>query len=191
MYPRLYELQGGYYPHYYFWSSYYFSDPRLYYFSHSDDNWHQEQNASSRNIILKDYGGDPLVVNIEEASKQNAAYRTAFWTGGHLQVTLMSLMPGEDIGLEVHPNTDQFLRIEEGEGLVQMGNSQNNLYFQQRVEEDYAILVPAGTWHNLTNTGNKPLKLYSIYAPPEHPFGTVHETKQAAISAEAGYAAGR
>ncbi|MBP2239494.1 mannose-6-phosphate isomerase-like protein (cupin superfamily) [Cytobacillus eiseniae] len=127
--------------------------------------------------MSKDHGKQPYVVNIEEAAKKNKTFRTALWTGNHLQVTVMSIRVGEDIGLEVHPRTDQFLRIEEGQGIVQMGNSKNHLDFQKRVYEDDAIMVPAGKWHNIINIGNKPLKLYTIYAPPEHPFGTIHQTK--------------
>lgn len=133
---------------------------------------------------LKDYGPEPFVINIEEAAERNRNFRTALWTGKHFQITLMSLRPGEDIGLEMHPNVDQFLRIEQGQGIVRMGKERNNLNFVRRVHEDYAIVVPAGTWHNLTNTGNEPLKLYSIYAPPNHPHGTVHQTKAAALAAE-------
>jgi mannose-6-phosphate isomerase-like protein (cupin superfamily) len=96
----------------------------------------------------------------------------------------MSIPVGEDIGLEIHPNVDQFLRIEEGQGLTLMGNSKNHLYFRQPVYDDSAIFIPAGTWHNLINTGNKPLKLYSIYAPPNHPWGTIHQTKAIAEAAE-------
>lgn len=133
-------------------------------------------------IKVKDHGREPFVVNINEATKQNNTYRTALWTGKHLQVTLMSINVGEDIGLEIHPNVDQFLRIEQGQGLVQMGKSKDHLNFVQNVTDDFAIMVPAGTWHNVTNTGNIPLKLYSIYAPPQHPFGTVHSTKAQAIA---------
>ncbi|MCP3027130.1 cupin domain-containing protein [Halobacillus sp. A5] len=136
------------------------------------------------NLELKDYGGEPYVVNIDEAARQNETFRTALWTGEHLQVTLMSIEVGGDIGLEVHPEVDQFLRIEEGEGLVQMGPGEDQLDFEKEVEDDDAIMVPAGTWHNLTNTGEIPLKLYTIYAPPEHPFGTVHETQEDAMEAE-------
>ncbi|RSL34089.1 cupin domain-containing protein [Salibacterium salarium] len=136
------------------------------------------------NVEIKDYGAEPFVVNIEEATKQNDTFRTALWTGENLQVTLMSIGVGEDIGLEVHPTVDQFLRIEQGQGLVQMGDSEDQLDFEENVSDDYAIMVPAGKWHNLTNTGRKPLKLYTIYAPPEHPFGTVHETKADAMAAE-------
>jgi len=137
--------------------------------------------------ILKDYGPKPFVVDIEEATKQNKNYRTALWTGSNMQVTVMSLQVGEDIGLELHPDVDQFLRIEQGQGVVKMGPSKDNLNFQSNVYEDFAILVPAGTWHNLTNTGNEPLKLYTIYAPPNHPFGTVHVTKTNAIAEEIDY----
>jgi len=134
-----------------------------------------------RRIKLKDRGKKPFVINIDQATKQNHTFRTAIWTGDHLQVTLMSIDVGDDIGLEVHPNVDQFLRIEEGQGLVQMGDRKDQLNFQAKVYDDYAIMVPAGKWHNLINTGNKPLKLYTIYAPPEHPFGTVHKTKADAM----------
>ncbi|MEK4427270.1 cupin domain-containing protein [Solibacillus sp. FSL K6-1523] len=133
---------------------------------------------------LTDHGPQPYVVNIEEAIKQNQSYRTALWTGKHLQVTLMNLKPGEDIGLEMHPNVDQFLRVEQGHGIVQMGDHKNHLNFVRDVSDDDAIIIPAGQWHNLTNTGTVPLKLYSIYAPPNHPFGTVHLTKAEAEEEE-------
>ncbi|MDR7319277.1 mannose-6-phosphate isomerase-like protein (cupin superfamily) [Brevibacillus nitrificans] len=94
----------------------------------------------------------------------------------------MSINVGDDIGLEVHPTTDQFIRIEEGQGLVQMGDSKEHLDFQEMAYDGYAIMVPAGKWHNLINTGNTPLKVYVIYAPPHHPFGTVHATKAKAMT---------
>lgn len=141
-------------------------------------------NDESNRLRLKDHGKEPFVININEAARQNTAFRTAIWTGDHLQVTVMSIKPGDDVGLEVHHDIDQFLRIEEGQGLVQMGKSKNHLSFRRQVHDDSAIMVPAGTWHNITNTGHKPLKLYSIYAPPEHPFGTVHQTKKDADAAE-------
>ena len=83
-------------------------------------------------FLLTDYGPKPFVININEATKQNKTYRTALWTGKHLQVTLMSINVGEDIGLEIHPNVDQFLRIEQGQGIVQMGRSKDHLNFQQK-----------------------------------------------------------
>jgi len=140
-------------------------------------NWDNRNYNQYGNITLQDYGTRPFVVNIAQASKQNNNYRTALWTSKYFQVTLMSINVGDDIGLEVHPTTDQFIRIEEGEGLVQMGNHRDNLDFQVMAYEDYAIMVPAGKWHNIINTGNRPLKVYVIYAPPHHPFGTVQETK--------------
>ncbi|WP_017381699.1 cupin domain-containing protein [Paenisporosarcina sp. TG-14] len=138
-------------------------------------------------IMLSDYGPKPFVININEATKQNNNFRTALWTGTHLQVTLMSLDVGEDIGLEMHPNLDQFIRIEQGQGIAQMGKSKDNLNFERAVYDDSVVIIPAGRWHNLTNTGNTPLKLYSIYAPPNHPFGTVHVTKADALAAEEGH----
>ncbi|GAQ16365.1 cupin domain protein [Oceanobacillus picturae] len=140
----------------------------------------------AENMGFTDQGKQPFVINIEEAAERNRTFRTAIWTGNHLQVTLMSIGVGEDIGLEVHPDVDQFLRIEEGHGFVQIGDTKTNLNFEKRVSENSAIMVPAGKWHNLTNTGNKPLKLYTIYAPPEYPFGTVHQTKADATAAEEG-----
>ncbi|HBD86020.1 MAG TPA: cupin domain-containing protein, partial [Clostridiales bacterium] len=77
-------------------------------------------------MVLTDYGPEPFAINIEQATKQNNAFRTALWTGNHLQLTLMSISPGEDIGLENHPDNDQFLRIEQGRGLVKMGESKDN-----------------------------------------------------------------
>ncbi|QHS24382.1 cupin domain-containing protein [Virgibacillus sp. MSP4-1] len=132
---------------------------------------------------LKDYGSQPFVINIDEATTANNTYRTALWTGEHLQVTLMSIDVGDDIGLEVHPNTDQFIRLEQGQGLVQMGDSRDNLTFEARAYDDFAVMIPAGKWHNITNTGDVPMKVYAIYAPPEHPFGTVHRTKADAMEA--------
>lgn len=144
----------------------------------------QQQLRSGDRIVLRDYGKRPFVVNIDEATKQNRTFRTALWTGDHFQVTLMSINVGEDIGLERHPHTDQFLRVEDGQGIVQMGDRRDRLDYRARVSDDFAVMVPAGKWHNITNTGNRPLKLYSIYAPPEHPFGTVHRTKREAMAAE-------
>ncbi|WP_079504702.1 cupin domain-containing protein [Mesobacillus jeotgali] len=155
-------------------------------------NWQYPYNHAYRYTYgdggyrITDQGQKPFVININEAAKQNNTFRTAIWTGSHLQVTLMSINVGDDIGLEMHPNVDQFLRVEQGQGVVQMGKSRNNLTFQRNVADDSAIMIPAGTWHNVTNTGNTPLKLYSIYAPPNHPFGTVHVTKADAAAAEGG-----
>lgn len=127
-----------------------------------------------------DYGPNPFVVNINDTTKQNNNFRTTIWTGNNLQLTLMSINEGENIGLEVHPNLDQFIRVEEGQGIVKMGINKDNLNFSQPIYDDVAIIIPAGSWHDIINTSNKPLKLYSIYAPPQHPHGTVHKTKKIA-----------
>ena len=140
--------------------------------------------TNNDNQFLKDYGPSPLVINIEKATEVNDNFRTALWTGTHLQATLMSINVGEDIGFESHPNVDQFIRIEQGYGLVKMGPSKDNIQIQREVDDDFAIFIPAGTWHNLINRGNIPLKLYSIYAPPNHPKGTIHKTKSDAESEE-------
>ena len=140
------------------------------------NNYYNPYNRMYTNTI-RDYGPEPFVANIEELTKENNTFRTALWTWEHLQVTLMSIPVGESIGLEIHPDTDQFLRIEQGDGLVQMGKDKNNLSFQRKVYDNFAFIIPAGTWHNLINIGNVPIKLYSIYAPPKHPRGTVHLTK--------------
>ncbi|MFD2332543.1 cupin domain-containing protein [Cohnella sp. GCM10020058] len=134
--------------------------------------------------VLQDYGKQPVVINVEKTAKQNDTFRTVIWTGAHFQVTVMSIPVGSDIGLEVHPNTDQFTRIEEGQGLVQMGKTKDKLDYVVTASVGDAVMTPAGTWHNVTNTGDKPLKVSVVYAPPEHPFGTVHVTKADAEAAE-------
>ncbi|MDR3021616.1 MAG: cupin domain-containing protein [Clostridiales bacterium] len=139
-------------------------------------------NMNNKNNISTDYGTHPFTIDLNRITVGNDTYRTALWTGENLQLTLMSIPVGSDIGLEVHQNTDQLLRVEQGSGVVQMGSAHNNLYFQQIVFEDDAIFVPAGTWHNVTNIGNVPMKLYSVYAPPHHPFGTVQQTKADTIN---------
>ncbi len=132
---------------------------------------------------MQDHGPNPYVVNIEELTLQNETFRTAAWTGANMQMTLMTIQPGDDIGLEVHEDHDQFLRIEQGLATVLMGANEAELDSWD-AEDDYAIFVPAGVWHNVVNTGDQPLKLYSIYAPAEHAHGTVHETKADAEAAE-------
>lgn len=144
----------------------------------------RHSNHSNRMFRTSDYGPNPSVVDIHRETIQNQNFRTALWTGSHLQLTLMSIPVGGEIGLESHPNLDQFLRIEEGMGRVMMGANRERLNYQNNVRDGYAIFIPAGTWHNLVNTGNKPIKLYSIYAPPEHPHGTVHRTKAESDAAE-------
>jgi len=143
-----------------------------------------EKSTFDEEVLLKDFGAEPTVLNIDAYTVANENFRTALWTGTFLQVTLMSIPVGGEIGLEVHPDLDQFLRIEEGAGTVMMGDSEEDLSFTKKVEADFAIIVPAGKWHNIVNSGDNPLKLYSIYAPVEHPHGTVHKTFEEAEEAE-------
>lgn len=129
------------------------------------------------NII--DNGPEPFVTNIEAVTLENENYRTTLWTGYNLQVTLMTIQPGHDIGLEVHETHDQFLRIEQGQAVVSMGPDKDELKTWQ-ASDNFAVFVPAGTWHNLGNSGTTQLKVYSIYAPPQHPHSTVQATKEEA-----------
>lgn len=135
-------------------------------------------------LDLKDYGNDPFVINIEDATLQNDDYRLALWTGELLQVTLMSIPVGGDIGGEIHGENDQFLRLEAGKGKVIMGESKENITFEKEVSDDDVILIPKGLYHNVTNIGEEPMKIYSIYGPAHHPHGTVHATKEIADEEE-------
>ena len=127
---------------------------------------------------IRDYGCEPFIFNINHATCMNENFRTTLWTGRHMQLTLMSIPVYGDIGVEMHPNVDQFIRVESGNAKVYMGSCRDNLQGVACVKENDAILIPAGTWHNIVNVGGRPLKLYSLYAPPQHPFGTVHVTKE-------------
>jgi mannose-6-phosphate isomerase-like protein (cupin superfamily) len=124
------------------------------------------------------------VGDIERQTLENDTFRTVLFTGDHQQLTVMRLGPGEDIGLEMHPNTDQFLRIESGTARVEFGKTKDAIDETHEVEDDWAIIVPSGTWHNVVNTGDGDVKLYSLYAPPEHPDRTLHRTKADAEAAE-------
>lgn len=124
------------------------------------------------------------VGDIEQTTLDNDNFRTVVYTGEHTQLTVMRLAPGEDIGLEAHTQLDQFLRIEQGQGRAELGRIEDQLDETHDVGPDWAIIVPAGVWHNVVNTGDEELKLYSLYSPPEHPDGTVHVTKQESEDAE-------
>ena len=111
---------------------------------------------------IRDYGSEPLIVNIDCFTKQNPYYRTALWTGKHLQVTLMSIPVHGDIGLEIHSDVDQFIRIEDGCALVMMGKNKTLLNYQQRVNSNYAVIIPAGTWNNIINIGNTVKAVFNL-----------------------------
>ena len=111
------------------------------------------------------------VDNIERATVANEDFRRVLYTGRNLQLVLMTLPSGCDIGEEVHDDRDQFFRIEQGEGVIRIDGADN------RVEDDFAVIVPAGARHNVINTGSAPLRLYTLYGPPEHRDGIVHRDK--------------
>lgn len=135
--------------------------------------------------MVVDNGPDPNAFDIERATKENASYRTVAWTGRYLQVTLMSIPVGESIGLEQHPETDQFLRLDAGRGRVLMGSARDDLDYQQDVSDGWSIQVPAGTWHDIVNTGDVPMRLYAVYAPVHHAPGVVQPTAADAARDEA------
>jgi mannose-6-phosphate isomerase-like protein (cupin superfamily) len=122
--------------------------------------------------------------DIEQETLDNTTFRTVVFTGEHTQLTVMRLAPGEDIGREVHHDRDQFLRIEQGQARVELGRTADAVDETHDVADDWAIIVPAGVWHNVVNTGSGELRLYSLYSPPEHPDGTIHRTKAEAEEAE-------
>jgi mannose-6-phosphate isomerase-like protein (cupin superfamily) len=126
-----------------------------------------------------------FVNDIEKLTEENENFRRVLYTGRNLQLVLMTLQPGEEIGEEVHDDRDQFFRFETGEGEVRIDGVAN------RVEADSGVIVPAGARHNIVNTGSQPLCLYTIYGPPEHVDGTVHRTKLKADHGVARWAARR
>lgn len=129
-----------------------------------------------------DFGPEPYVTNVPQKAMKNFNFRTALWTGNNMQMTLMCIPVCADIGDEVHEDTDQIIRIEQGMALVKMGENKCHMDFQVEACKGDTIFVPTGTWHNIVNIGKIPLKLSTIYAPPHHPMGTVHRTKADAQS---------
>lgn len=127
---------------------------------------------------IRDYGCEPLIFNIDHATNMNENFRTTLWTGRYMQLTLMSIPVCGEIGVEMHPDVDQFIRVESGRAKVFMGECQEEMCEVASVDQNCAILVPSGTWHNIVNIGGRPLKLYSLYAPPAHRVGSVHKTRQ-------------
>lgn len=135
-------------------------------------------------VEMRDMGPNPYITRIEQMAVQNSNFRTAIWTGCYLQMTLMNIQPCGEIGLEVHRDTDQLLRVERGMAVVQMGKCAEKMEWQQHLCMGDAIFIPAGTWHNVLNVGRNALKISSVYAPPHHARGTVHRTKADAESEE-------
>jgi mannose-6-phosphate isomerase-like protein (cupin superfamily) len=131
---------------------------------------------------IRDIGPQPQSFDIEQATKGNRDFRSVAWSGRYLQVTLMSIPAGGDVGLEAHPETDQFLRLDSGRGRVQMGSARDKLTFEKDVSDGWCVLVPAGTWHNITNTDLEPMQVYAIYAPAHHAPDKVQATAAAAAA---------
>lgn len=127
-------------------------------------------------MSLSDIGPRPNAFDIESATRHNDNYRVVAWTGRHLQVTLMTIPVGESIGLEEHPGTDQFLRVDTGRGKAVMGSAKDQLDFEQEVTDGWCIQVPAGMWHDVINIGAQPLRLHTVYAPSHHAAGAVQAT---------------
>jgi len=118
----------------------------------------------------------PYINNIEKEAMENNYFRKEIFTGTHMQMTVMSLDAGEDIGVETHPHIDQFLRVEQGSGIVSIDDKEYS------IENNFGIIIPAGSKHNVTNTGDTTMKLYSIYTPPAHPVGTIHKDRAEAYN---------
>ena len=131
---------------------------------------------------IKDIGPEPQSFDLEKATRDNRNYRTVAWSGRYLQMTLMSIPPGSDIGLEVHPDTDQFLRLDAGRGRAQIGPAKDQLTFDREVSDGWCVLIPAGSWHNVTNIGDEPMQVYAIYAPAHHKPGKIHTTASEAAA---------
>jgi mannose-6-phosphate isomerase-like protein (cupin superfamily) len=128
-------------------------------------------------MSIADIGPGPQAFNLETETLENPNYRTVAWSGKYLQVTLMSIPVDGDIGLEQHPATDQFIRLDRGRGRAQMGPSKDELTFDQEVTDGWCVIVPAGSWHNVTNIGDEPMQVYTVYAPQHHEPGKVQTTK--------------
>ena len=124
------------------------------------------------------------VGNIETETVGNDNFRTVLFTGKQTQLTVMSIAPGEEIGVEMHEDMDQFLRVEQGKATVTFGPSADEVSETHELEDDWVVIVPGGVWHNVINQGTEALKIYSLYSPPEHPDGTVHATKAEADADE-------
>jgi mannose-6-phosphate isomerase-like protein (cupin superfamily) len=131
-------------------------------------------------MTIQDLGPQPQSFDLEQATRDNDKFRAVVWSGRYLQLTLMSIPAGGDIGLEMHPDTDQFLRLDAGRGRVEMGPAKERLTSKQEVGDGWCALIPAGTWHNVTNIGAEPMQVYAIYAPAHHKPGKIHDTAAAA-----------
>lgn len=127
---------------------------------------------------MTDFGACPYAVNIGNMARRNMNFRTALWTGCNLQMTLMSIPRCGEIGVEIHEDTDQYIRIEHGQAMLVFGKCERHPERRQKLVQGDGVFVPAGTWHNIINIGEGCLKVSSVYAPPHHPWGTVQREKE-------------
>lgn len=124
------------------------------------------------------------VGSIEGTAGDNSFFRHVLFTAKNLQLVVMTLQPGEEIGVEMHDHLEQFIRVESGRAAVTMGPSRDEVTQKEDLEAGFAVVVPGGTWHNVVNMGEGELKLSTIYAPPQHPDGTIHRTRAEAVASE-------
>ena len=144
--------------------------------SHSQEQSNSEEKSVGQKAVSeKVQRPEPFALDIEKGTMENDNYREVSWTGEHMQLVFMSIAPGKQIDLEIHNELDQFIRVEQGQAQVLLGEDKNDLNIEKNAEGDWAVLIPAGYWHVVKNTGETPLKLYVLYSPPSHPEGTVNQ----------------
>lgn len=127
------------------------------------------------NKCKNEHGGEVYVFNVEKAAHRNQNFRESVWTGNYLQMTLMSIPCAKSIGVELHDDTDQYIRIEHGYALLLTGDNPNCLLNKKKLCKGDAVFIPAGVWHNVVNIGRCALKISSVYAPPHHPKCTLEK----------------
>lgn len=137
---------------------------KLYY--NSDGVYYEVESSS-------DFGGKPFIVDMHKASIHNEHFRSTFWTGKKMQLSLMNIQPGLDLGLGMNPVEEDFFLVESGHGVIHLGEHSDVLPINQPIYPDSAIFVPAGTWRNIINTGTEPLKLYNMSSAPYYECSSV------------------
>lgn len=128
--------------------------------------------------LFKETDQQPFVIDFKELVMENDSYRKVIWTGNHIQALIMSIPENEEAGTEVHHNIDQYTRIEDGQGVCRMGPSPDEFTYERAITTNDTIFIPGNMWHNIINTGGRPLKLYTIYSIPEYAEGTIHHTRE-------------
>ena len=126
---------------------------------------------------IRDMGNYPIIFSTKTADRGSTAFREALWTGEYMQLVSMNVPRGEDIGKELHEDTDQLITVTDGRADVLIGRAEDRLSPLGELKSGDSVIIPAGYWHNVINTGSYPLKLLSLYSPPHHPYGTKQNTK--------------